>query len=98
VTIVAAMSPQLIAQLSTSCKKMDSGTIGQLGAAVQSGQLPWFVRDFRSALDGGFTIEGWRAITQLDIADGDKTKVEQQARTVWTAVAPNEPFPGMRWS
>ncbi len=95
---MAAMSQRLIAQLSTSCKKMDSGTINQLGDSVQSGQLPWFVGEFRAALDGGFTIEGWRAITQLDIADGDKPLVEKHARTVWTSVAPNEPFPGMRWS
>lgn len=95
---MAAMSQRLIAQLGTSCKKMDSGTVDQLGATVQSGQLPWFVSDFRAALDGGITVEGWRAITQLDIADGDKAQVEKHVRTVWTSISPNEPFPGMRWS
>jgi hypothetical protein len=95
---VAAMSQRLTAQLSTSCKKMDPGTISALGASVRDGNPPWFIGDFRAALDGGFTIEGWSSITQLYIAAGDRQTVEMHARTVWTACAPNEPFPGMRWS
>jgi hypothetical protein len=95
---MAQMSQRLINQLSTSCKRMDSGTIESLGASVRSGQLPWFVGEFRAALDGAITVVLWRQITQLDIADGDRPLVEKHVRTVWTAVVPNEPFPGMHWS
>lgn len=95
---MAQMSQRLVNQLSTSCKKMDQGTIDALGSSVRSGQLPWFVAEFTAALDGLITVAEWSKITQLDLADTDKPLVEKHARMVWTAVEPNEPFPGMRWS
>lgn len=91
------VSPRLITQLSTSCKKMDSGTILALAASVKSGDLPWFMGEFEAALDGGFTLAQWAQITELDVPD--KTTGTKHVSRVWTAVDPNgRPFPGMHWS
>lgn len=95
---MSPISQRLFNQLSISCRNMDDGTIEALSAAVRSGQLPWFVGEFRTALDGAITIPLWRQVTALDIANDDRPLVEKHVRQVWTAVEPNEPFPGMRWS
>jgi len=96
---VAEMSQQLKDQIRASCTNMNTATIAALAATIRSGGLDWFVDEFKKAMrNKAITVAGWNQLTSQNIADTDRTLVEKDAKYVWTEVAPNEPFPGIRWT
>lgn len=96
---MAEMSQRLKNQIRSSCTNMNPATITALGQAVSSGTIDWFVDEFSWAMDNkAITVAGWNDLTGRAFHDSDRPLVEKDAQDVWTAVAPNVPFPGIRWS
>jgi hypothetical protein len=93
------MSPRLKNQIHASCANMNTATIAALGATVANGGLDWFVSEFSAAMQNkAITVAGWNSLTGRTFADSERQLVEKDVQDVWAAVAPNQVFPGIRWS
>mgnify|MGYP001213163221 CR=1 FL=1 len=69
--------------------------IEDLGRVVRRGDKPWFVTEFEAALQAGaFTPQWWGTTLYHDEwTDEDADELDRDLRLVWTAIAPDRPYP-----
>jgi hypothetical protein len=88
------VSERMQRALEAYCDGMDDSGLRSLGNDVRRGGLAWFPDEFGAAISAGeFTPRRWEYFTNVALDDDDDAALDRYLRLVWSATAPDRPYP-----